>query len=136
MRALIDTNIILDILFQRQPHVEPAAALWLACEQGRFEGFISAITPVNVFYIARKQVGREKARELVADILSVFKICSLDIQELQLALKLPILDFEDAVQVACAQSNGIDWIVTRNQVDFSASPLSIVSAQDFLKKLT
>jgi predicted nucleic acid-binding protein len=135
MRVLIDINIILDILLQRAPHVEPAAALWLACEQGRFEGFIAAITPVNVFYIARKLVGVEKARELVSDILTVFHVCTLDIEDLMLALRLPIQDFEDAVRVACAQSAAIDWIVTRNLDDFSGSTIGAVSAQELLDKL-
>lgn len=54
IRALLDTNIILDLFLDRQTFVKEAAALWMANEQGHFEGYIAAITPINLWYIARK----------------------------------------------------------------------------------
>lgn len=53
MRVLFDTDVILDVLLDRPGFAEPATAPWEASEQGRLDGHISAITPVNVFYIAR-----------------------------------------------------------------------------------
>ena len=56
IRALLDTNIILDALFAREPFGEGAAVIWKAHEDEAFTGYLCAITPVNVFYIARKEV--------------------------------------------------------------------------------
>jgi predicted nucleic acid-binding protein len=135
MRAIVDTNIILDILYQREPFAEAAAAIWLACEQGLFEGYVSAITPVNIFYIARKHKNSETARQLIVDILTVFHVCPIDHNDMQAALALPIEDYEDAVQVASAQANKLDVIVTRNIDDFEGSKLPVHTPIDFLERL-
>lgn len=68
MRALLDTNIVLDFLLDRPPFAEAAAAIWDALAQKRFEGYVSAITPVNLFYIARKLKGAEMARASVEGV--------------------------------------------------------------------
>ncbi len=54
MKAFIDTNVVLDIFFQRMPFVTAARAVWVANEQGRFEAFVSGVTPINTFYFVRK----------------------------------------------------------------------------------
>lgn len=53
MRVLLDTNILLDLFLERDPFVEDAAAIVAYHEAGRFTGYVSAITPVNLFYITR-----------------------------------------------------------------------------------
>ena len=136
MRALIDTNVILDVFFERQPFVEAAAALWLANEQGRFDGYISAITAGNVFYIARKIKGREVARNLVEELLMAFQISPLDSSALSLALNLSVEDYEDSVQVACALSSQLDAIITRDVEDFGDMSLPIFSPANFLERLS
>ena len=52
-RVLLDTNVVLDFLLDRAPFADAAAALWQANDDGQIEAYISVITPVNVFYIAR-----------------------------------------------------------------------------------
>jgi predicted nucleic acid-binding protein len=49
-RVLLDTNVVLDFLLDRAPFAEAAAEVWEANRQGRIEIYVSAITPVNVFY--------------------------------------------------------------------------------------
>jgi predicted nucleic acid-binding protein len=58
MRILLDTDVVLDYLLDRAPFAAPASAIWQASEQGRLEIFVSAITPINVFYIALRGIGR------------------------------------------------------------------------------
>jgi predicted nucleic acid-binding protein len=98
MRVLLDTDVVLDLLLDRPGFVEDAAAILEANEQGRVEAYISAITPVNVFYIARKLKGTETAWQAVAELLAAFRICPIDQASLQLAMSLPMTDYEDAVQ--------------------------------------
>jgi predicted nucleic acid-binding protein len=76
MRVLLDTDVILDLLLDRAGFVEHAAALWEAHEQGRLEAYISVITPVNVFYIARKLKGAETARQAVVELLAALGYCN------------------------------------------------------------
>lgn len=74
MQVLIDTDVVLDLLLKRQPFFADAFALWQAADQGRFERYVAAITPINVFYIARKANGAAAAHRVVANMLAVVQV--------------------------------------------------------------
>lgn len=135
IRALIDTDVILDVLLARQEFVAAASAIWQAQSEGLFEGYISAITPVNVFYIARKLKGAEVARSAVTELLNGWRICPLDGDVLRQAIALPLQDYEDAVQHSSAQKQSIDYVVTRNIDDYKNAVLQVVTPTAFLNLL-
>jgi predicted nucleic acid-binding protein len=135
MRALLDTDVVLDALLRRAAFVVDSYALWQACAAGRLEGWISAITPVNVFYIARKQVGADQARQHVADLLTAFRVLAIDAAALRTAYALPMADFEDAVQAAAGATAGLDAIITRNTTDYAGTPLAILTPAEALARL-
>lgn len=136
MRVLLDTNVILDFLLDREPFSGPAEEVWQAIQQGLAEGYVSPITPVNVFYIARKMKGADYARQLVVGLLAVCPACPLDDSSMQSALKLPLADYEDAVQLVGALAYQLDAIVTRDPDDFAGASLPVYSPADFLKELS
>jgi predicted nucleic acid-binding protein len=136
MRALLDTNVVLDHLLAREPFADDAKAIWLALDQGRFEGFVAAITPVNVYYVTRKLSRASEAVQFVKSLLSICHVCTLDHTILQSALLLPFGDFEDAVQVAGAVAEGLDAIVTRDARDFAGSPLPVFTPAEFRIELS
>lgn len=136
MRVLFDTNIILDLFLDRLPFADEAAELWQANTDGRLEGFVSAITPVNLFYIARRLRDRATAFQAVGELLAAMSVCPVDQTTLQSALTLPFTDYEDAVQHASASGNGIEAIVTRNIKDFAGATIPVLSPTDLLAKLS
>lgn len=117
MRVLLDTDVILDLLLDRPGFADDAAAIWEANEQGRLDAYISAITPVNVFYIARKIRDAERAKQAVIELLTSLRICPIDQSAFQTALSLPMADYEDAVQLASAMLSQLDALITRNLDD-------------------
>lgn len=135
MRVLLDTNVILDFVLEREPYVEAAAELLELNARERYRGFISSITPINVFYVGRKSIGATKAREGIADLLAAFEVCPVTESTLSIALKLPFRDYEDAVQHSCALASGLDAIVTRDIKDYKNATLPVFSPTDFLAKL-
>ncbi len=135
MRVLIDTNILMDVFFEREPHVKASAKLWQACEEGTCEGFISPLTPVNIYYIAQKRISKSEARKLVAETLEVFSVAPIGATELRDALQSSTVDYEDAVQISAAISSGLDAVVTRNTRDYVDSPLPVYSPDEFLEQL-
>lgn len=78
MRILIDTNIFLDLFLARHPFAADAATLWNAQIDGRFEGYVSAITPLNVYYVTRKLSGKDVALIAVAQIIANFQVAWVD----------------------------------------------------------
>jgi len=108
MIVLVDTNILLDVIQDRKPHSDPAARVWKLVEERAIAGHVSAISFNNVFYIARKQVGGEKALEAVRLIRRVFQIVALDEFVIDRALGSPGSDFEDkdGVRHVCGRHTG------------------------------
>jgi len=133
MRVLVDTDVILDMLLARPEFVKEAAAIWKAKADDKFEGYISAITPVNVFYIARKLKGADTAREAVGLLLAAWHVCPVNESVLKAALSLPFKDFEDAVQHAGGAALQIDFIVTRNVDDYKQAKISVLPPPHFWK---
>ena len=105
MRLLLDTNVMLDLILRRQPFIHDAQALWevLKGEQVVGTGYVSATTVTHIYYIARKEKGRKQAFEAVQLVLNSAQICAVDHQVLQAAASSQGSDFEDNVQIACAE---------------------------------
>jgi predicted nucleic acid-binding protein len=133
--ALLDTNILLDVLLDREPWVKEAAELWRACDQGRLRGFVSAVSLTNVFDIGRKLRGKERAHEAVGHCLKAVAVAAVDGHTLGAAWRMLGSDFEDNVQVACASASGIDFIVTRDPDGFRNSPVVVMTPQEMLARL-
>jgi len=135
MRVLLDTDVVLDLILDRHPFVEAAAELFELHEQGHLDIFVAAITPINIFYITRKNKGLDNARRAVGELLGKVAVCPLDQRILEEGFKIGFKDFEDAVRHASALASELEAIVTRNTKDYRNSTLPIFSPTDFLAKL-
>lgn len=89
-----------------------------------------------LYYISRKLAGREKAREVVRDCLSVLGIISVARDHLEAAYALESGDFEDDLRIVCAMVVTLDAIVTRNPADFSLSPIPVWTPPQLIAHLT
>lgn len=122
-RILFDTNIVLDVLLDRQPFVEASAAAWAAVETGVSAGMLAAHAVTTIHHLVRKEKGSVKANRIVSAILRVFDVAAVDGAVVQEALQLPFSDFEDAVTAASARLAGCECIVTRDQKGLRGSPV-------------
>ncbi|MDS3862026.1 PIN domain-containing protein [Thermosynechococcaceae cyanobacterium BACA0444] len=135
MRVLVDTNIILDFLLERAPFFIDAEALFQEIASGEIISYATATTLTDIFYIARRHTQSiERARQVIEITLSAMEICPVDRSALELALTSTTLDFEDAVQIACASTQSLDAIVTRDAY-FSTSLVPVLSVSQVLQKL-
>lgn len=135
MRILIDTNIVLDFLLQREPFFQETERLFQAIEVGRVIGYVTATTLTDIFYIARRHTSSiEQAQQALLETLVAMEICSVDRAVLESALGLGFVDFEDAVQVACALAEGLDAIITRD-ANFEGTSIPVLSTNEVLQQL-
>jgi predicted nucleic acid-binding protein len=132
---LIDTDVILDFMLARQPFHLEADEIFVTLQNREFDGYILAITPVNVFYIARKIKDKTIAFSLVGKLLSLLRIARCDAAILKYALYLGFSDYEDAVQCSAAMAENLDGIVTRDTKDFNNSPVKVFTPGEFLESL-
>jgi predicted nucleic acid-binding protein len=127
MKILIDTNIVLDLLLAREPFADAASRLFQLVDRGQIDGYIAATTITNIFYILRKTHGRELALEAIERLLLELIFCPVDRVVIETALRIGLKDFEDGVQLACAELNQVEAIVTRDRKDFVGASLSILT---------
>ncbi len=135
MKVLIDTNILLDVIQERQPFEPAATRVWKLVEDGQIEGFVSAISFNNIFYVARKQVGADRAIEAVRRVRRTFQFVATDAYVIDRAIASKLGDFEDAIQAAAAVAAEADLIVTRNRRDFAAYGVPAYTAEETLALL-
>ncbi|MEM9091706.1 MAG: PIN domain-containing protein [Cyanobacteria bacterium P01_F01_bin.53] len=136
MRVLIDTNIILDFLLEREPFFQDAERLFQAIALESVTGYMTATTLTDIFYIARKHTKSiEQARLAVSSTLAALEICPVNRSVLESALSSGLTDFEDAVQIACAVDQGLDAILTRDAKGFVQSTVPTLSIVALLKKV-
>ena len=136
MKVLIDTNILLDFLLQREPFQQDAEELFQAIDSGQIIGYVTATTLTDIFYIARKHTRSiEQARKAVSETLIVMVICPVNRVILESALASGIADFEDAVQIACAVTQRLEVILTRDTKDFASSTIPVLSVRQLLEQL-
>lgn len=121
MKALFDTNVVLDLLLDREPFSGDAARCFSRVEAGEIEGWLCASTVTTLYYLVKKSAGARKARESITLLLSLFEIAPVNKIALQGALRIPFKDFEDAVLHEAARLVNADVIVTRNTADFKHS---------------
>ncbi|HEX8197150.1 MAG TPA: PIN domain-containing protein [Pyrinomonadaceae bacterium] len=132
MLVLLDTDVVLDYVLQREDFLSEANEIFAFHAKNVFKGYITANTPLNVYYFARKKFDAEKARQTISDLLATFDICLVDSVALKSAVISTITDFEDAVQHACAEAANLDAIVTRNLSEYKNASIPVYSPAEFL----
>lgn len=133
---LVDTNVVLDVVLNRQPWAADAAALLDAVEKGRAQGYIAGHAVTTVYYIVEKQRGRSVAATAVSDLLQLLLVVPLSAADFQRALGLALSDFEDGVQAAACLQVSADYLVTRNPKDFQGAPVTTRAPGEVLALLS
>ncbi|HEX5474309.1 MAG TPA: PIN domain-containing protein [Vicinamibacterales bacterium] len=125
-RLLLDLNVFLDVMLDRPPHAEVAAALWAAIERGHGHGMIPAHGVTTIFYMLQKARDAAFARQGVERLIGVFAVAPIDDAVVRRALALAWPDFEDAVCAAAAEISGCDVLVTRDPDGYPNPPLPVI----------
>lgn len=133
-RILVDTNILLDYLLEREPFFEDAKQVIMSCIDGKSNGCIAAHSISNMFFILRKDYSAKERREILLNLCKIFDIEGIDKAKLISGLQNEnFSDFEDCLQMECAKSYGADYIVTRNVSDYATSEVKAIIPKDYLK---
>ena len=133
-KVLIDTDVILDFFFDRQPFSESAAKVFSLCETQEIKGFLTPVIISYVYYLLRQTAKHEKVIEKLKLVLSITDILVIDKAVILQALNSDFKDFEDALQNYAAEKyTKIDLILTRNLKDFRNSKLAVMTPDNFMK---
>jgi predicted nucleic acid-binding protein len=128
-RVLVDTNVALDVLLERQPHFAASAAVWDAIEGRSAEGYVAAHGVTTIHYLAQKHLGARGATRVITGLLQVFRVALVDGDVLQDALRHRGNDFEDAVTASAGLFAKCDVIVTRDPKGHRASAIPALAPE-------
>lgn len=134
MKIFVDTNVILDVLCDRKEFVADSLRVFQCCEVQRVTGYISALSIPNIVYIMRKELDPERIRQILHTLTLVFSVAELRESDLLKAAELPFHDYEDALQNVCAARVRADYIVTRNEKDFTGSTVPTITPANLVKQ--
>ena len=132
---LLDTDVLLDVALDREPHADAAAEILDRLERGRESAFIAWHTVSNFYYLVAPSRGGPGARDFILDLTRFVAVAETDTSAVRYAAELPMRDFEEALQVAAARACGARHIVTRNVRDFDRSPIPALTPAEALDEL-
>lgn len=131
-KVFIDSDIVLDLLCKREPFYEYAAEVFTLGDTKKIELITTSLVFANVYYILRKIVGIEKAKELLRKLRLMIDVVPVEEKVIDLALNSSFSDFEDALQYFTARENGIKILVTRNIKDYKEKDIIVQTPQEYL----
>lgn len=133
---MLDTNIILDILGQREPFAAPAIKIMLLAAENKIQAYITSNMVTDIYYIARRHYMPEpQIRDTIYKLLQIVYAVNVDHRDCLKALKLPLPDYEDALLALCARKIEADFIITRNAKHFNNSPVPAITPGEFINKI-
>ena len=133
IRALVDTNIILDFLLHRSDF-PIARKLVVFAMMGDYELWMSSSQVTDIHYVASDRGKKSKslrAQEAITRLRTCVGVVSLGEREIDLALECRWDDFEDSVLHQAAVNIGATAIVTRNTGDFLRSSVPAMTPESF-----
>jgi predicted nucleic acid-binding protein len=135
--VLIDSDVILDFFFDREPFADYASEIFTLCENGTIKGFTTPVITSNVYYLLSKIAKHDVVIEKLKQLLTIIDIIEIDKAVIIEALNSKFKDFEDALQnYAAENSNQVKIILTRNTKDYKKSKLAVFSPEIYLKNNT
>ena len=135
MKILLDTNIILDIFLSREPNVKSAEKIFKLIYQDKAEGYVTANSIADIYYITVKRLGDKPTREALRNLFNLLEIINIDGGDCMRALNFIIPDFEDALIAVCADKVDIDYIITNDKefLRVDSELASVINSEDFLR---
>lgn len=131
-KLLLDTNVLLDFMVAERPGSDAAVEVIRRCATKEDVGYVCAGSLKDTYYVARKYLGEQSARDFVRAFLMVLEVCALDGPVCRIAADSNEPDFEDALIRASAEDERVDFILTRDVGAFQATKIRSLDAERYL----
>ncbi len=134
-KIFLDTDIIIDLLAQRNPFYEDAVKVFTLAKNKKIKCFTSSNSIANIYYILSRFENKNFAKANIIKLRRIVSITDISENAVDMALNSDFKDFEDALQYYSAMENGLDFIITRNKKDYKQSKIPVFEAGEYLKCL-
>lgn len=135
MKLLIDTNVILDMVFKRNNY-EISLELFRKIREYEGHAYITASSVTDLFYIIHKEIHNNgKTYSIMENIFKLVSVLSVTERDIYDAFQERWKDFEDCVQYMTGKNNKVDYIITFNSKDYVAASLAVLTPELFIQKV-
>lgn len=133
MTVLLDTNIIMDALQERQPFDIAAKKILLLGQSGKLDCCFTANAATDIFFLYSKARSRKEANDALGFLLNTYKVVPITQEDCLKALALPNEDFEDSLVEVCAKNIHADYILSRDE-EFAeiATEVKVIKPDDLI----
>lgn len=131
-KIFLDTNIVLDFVQHREGEEYVKWIFDYASSNQWKRLYVSYLSMANLAYVVRRS-GLQFIKAAIRDTFNWCNIISSNDMQILEALKSGSPDFEDALQIACAESRNCDVIITRNPEHFrNYTEIPVITPADFV----
>jgi predicted nucleic acid-binding protein len=132
-KVLIDTNVVIDLLAQREHHFNSTSRLFTLASKKLISAYVTSLTLVTTHFIVSRELSEAETRKVIRKFKTIANVLDLKDGYINLALDSDFRDFEDAIQYHTALSNNLDAIITRNKRDFKKSCIPVFTTEEYLE---
>jgi predicted nucleic acid-binding protein len=132
-KVFADTDVCLDLLIERIPFYNWAAALFSKAETNRVKLYVSSLTFTFLDYHLKRKVGNLTSRQLLLRFKTFVTILEVNEKIIELALASDFNDFEDAIQYYTALEGKVKLILTRNLPDYKKAQIPVMTPENYMK---
>ena len=134
-RVFIDTNILLDLLLERQPWVQQASVLFSMADRKELDLLCCSLSfSTAVYLMHRLKYSRKEIITKLTIAKSLCTVTTVDSSVIDRVLQSDFSDLEDGMQYYSALAANAEVIVTRNEKDYILSNIPVLSPTEFLNE--
>ena len=122
-KVFVDTDIVLDLLSNREPFYIHSANLFSAADKNEIKLYVSSLSFANLNYILSKQYSADQSRKKLLKFKTLVTVLSVTDKVIELSLSSDFKDFEDGIQYFTATENNIKTLLTRNLKNYKTKRL-------------
>jgi len=132
-KFLIDTNVMLDILFKREPFYDHSRYALELIVNSDSKACVSVQSMSDIFYLVSKNKTQAGSWRAIEKMSLLFEIIGITADDSMDVLCSDFNDYEDGLIAFSAKRNGVDAIITRNEKDFFESDLLLINPKEIDK---
>ena len=134
-KLFLDTNVVVDLLGEREPFYDSAARIATLADKGKIQIIVSALTYSTIYYLLSRFEDKALVKEKIRKFKVIAETSDLTDQVIDKGLVSKFADFEDALQYYCALKMDCNILITRNVKDFKESDISVLTPDEYLNSL-
>ena len=131
MKYLIDSNVILDVLTNRDPFYDSSRKVFELALKQKIEAYIASSSLPALYYLLHKYYhSSDICKQTILKLFEFFNVVDVDGNDCAKAIASIIPDYEDAIIHETAIRHSMDYIVTRDKKHFKDSIVHIIDPSE------